>query len=42
MIYTSDGGHMPSEMLADVKPYANAGVERQNLFATNQAVSDGL
>lgn len=31
---------MSTEMLEDVKPYGNAGVERQNLFATNQAVSD--
>lgn len=40
MTYTSDAGHTFTEMLEDVKPYGNAGVERQNLFATNQAVSD--
>lgn len=38
MIYTSNAAH--TEMLEDLKPYGNAGVERQKLFATNQAVSD--
>lgn len=40
IIYTINAGHTSPEMLEDVQPYGNAGFERQNLFATNQAVSD--
>lgn len=36
---TSDAGHM-SHGTQDVKSCGNVGVERQNAFATNQAVSD--